>query len=67
MKTQNIKKIFSDKMMRYLIEKGHKVINVGKGIHGDDCYIFEATPELIRDFNNRASSIRDREYNYYSR
>lgn len=59
MKTQNIKKIFSDKMMRYLIEKGHKVINVGKGRRGDDCYIFEATPELIRDFNDRANSIRD--------
>ena len=59
MKTQNTKKIFSYKMMRYLIEKGHKVINVGKGRRGDDCYIFEATPELIRDFNGRASSIRD--------
>lgn len=53
------KKIFNNKLAQYLINKGHKMLYKDKGSRGDECYVFEATEELIRDFTTRVHEIRD--------
>lgn len=52
------KKIFSDKLAKYLVSKGHTCVGLGEGKHGDRCYLFKETRGLVNDFNERAEEIK---------
>lgn len=58
------KKIFSDKLAKYLVSKGHVCVGLGEGKKGDKCYVFKETRRLIKDFHERAEEIK-KECNRY--
>lgn len=52
------KKIFSDKLAKHLVSKGHVCVGLGEGKHGDRCYLFKETPKMIKDFRERSEEIK---------
>ena len=56
---QKVKAIFDHKLAQHLVRKGHQVIRMSKGRQGDPCYLFNATPEMLKDFETRVHEIRD--------
>jgi hypothetical protein len=55
----NKKKIFNFKLAQYLVSKGHKVLCMDKGRYGDQCYVFEATEQFMKDFSNKTHANRN--------
>lgn len=54
-----VKPVYDHKFAQWLVKQGHEVVSMGKGKLGDSCYLFKATPEMIKDFNRRTHEMRD--------
>lgn len=56
---QKLKPVFDHRIAQWLVQKGHTVVKIGKGSRGDSCYLFNATPTMLKDFATKVHEIRD--------